>query len=118
MVQVELFYFGARYQPGRGVMFLATVTINLEYTDEEKVRFGPYSFDDSAIRTRWERQLHKEFRRLNTELGLKPSFISATVSSQGEPDDVMAAPPPREIVNNLRRLWEFSFRDRPPGKEE
>jgi hypothetical protein len=84
-------------------MLLTTVIVNLL---GEEVRFGPYCFEDSKSRNRWERQLRQEFKQLNTSLGLKPRSLQPILSSQGDQDDALFAPSPEEIVRNLCRLTE------------
>jgi hypothetical protein len=99
-------------------MDTAIVTVSLKYSTgehvrysegNERVQFGPYLFENEAFCKDWEGQFSGELEKLNAELALTPGFIQPHFSSHGDSGEAMPAPPPTELVNNLRLFWRRSY---------
>ncbi len=88
-------------------MFIVLLELNLQYSNNERVRIGPYSFPDWQSHQLWEKAFTTSLRYLNRRLDLTDTDkvqAKPVIGELIEEDVLMDPADPKEVVRNLEIL--------------
>jgi hypothetical protein len=90
-------------------MYYIRVETDFVYPGDEAVYAGPYFFRERNARENWSGRFKQAFDQMNRSLaGDKGCRMTAVYCYGGQPGEaeVMTAPRPEGVVENLQHMWE------------